>query len=212
MVRLQVLLRQKHHDEGARQEVRVQVRFPGAGGRDAAGGGRSGGVQISERALHVRLRPRQAEPDAAAGGVGLGLRSRRPLSIGVELLVDEPGRQLVRRPSHGLRTRATSSRHLSALRMTRRRALGCPGHAALKRFYRKSTHPPSSPSPPPSSAACENVNCAPLGPFPPPPRRLGHCFRYSHESVHYPFGFFKSSRHVSNDPNKRERQSKWSDD
>lgn len=136
---LQVLLRQEHHDEGSRQEVRVQVRFPGSGSRDAAGGGRSGGVQVPERVVHVRLRSCQAEPDAAAGSVGFGFRSRRPLSIGIELLVDEPGRQLVCRPSHGLRTRATSSRHLSALRMTRRRALGRPGHAALKHFYRKST-------------------------------------------------------------------------
>jgi len=132
---LQVLLRQEHHDEGARQEVRVQVRFPGAGSRDAAGSGRSGGVQIPERALHVRLRSRKAEPDAAAGSIGLGFRSRRSLPIGIELLVDEPGRQLVCRPSHGLRTRATSSRHLSALRMTRRRALGCSRHTALKCFY-----------------------------------------------------------------------------
>jgi len=127
---LQVLLRQEHHDEGARQEVRVQVRLPGFGGCDAAGGGRSGGLQVPERAVHVRLRARQVEPDAATGGVGLGFRSRRPLSISVELLVDEPGRQLVRRPSHGLRTRATTSRHLPALRMTRRRALGCAAAAA----------------------------------------------------------------------------------
>lgn len=183
---MQVLLRQEHHDEGARQEVRVQVRFPGSGGSDAAGGGRSGGVQVPERAVHVRLRSRQAEPDAAAGGVGFGIRSRRPLSIGVELLVDEPGRQLVRRPSHGLRTRATSSRHLSALRMTRRRALGCPGHAALKRFYRKST-----------SRCChvvaDNVCNRKLHsllfplphPRPPPEARTAHCFRYLHESVHF---------------------------
>lgn len=211
---LQVLLWQEHHDEGARQEVCVQVRFPRVGSRDAAGGGRSGSVQIPERALHVRLRPRQAEPDAAAGGVGLGFRSWRPLPIGIELLVDEPGRQLVCRPSHGLRTRATSSRHLSTLRMTRRRALGCSGHAALKRFYWKSTesYPPPSPSPPPL-AAYEIINCAPLGPlfrF----RRLGPhvvsgtCTNLSIPRTclqYYPFVVdFKATVTFFNDPNECE--------
>lgn len=210
---LQVLLRQEHHDEGARQEVRVQVRFPGTGSRDAAGGGRSGGVQIPERALHVRLRPCQAEPDAAAGGVGLGFRSRRPLSIGIELLVDEPGRQLVCRPSHGLRTRATSSRHLSALRMTRRRALGCPGHAALKpRFYRKSSRSRIRHRRRHHRRRRKRVwkrklrTTRPL--IPPPQVRTAHCFRYLHKSVHtvyllatLSFGNgFQSDRHISNDP------------
>lgn len=152
---LQVLLRQEHYDEGARQEVRVQVRLPGIGSRDAASGGRSGGVQVPERAVHVRLRACQAEPHATAGSVGLSFRSRWSLPIGVELLVDESRRQLVRRPSHGLRTRATTSRQLSALRMTRRRALGCYlGHATLrgggfllekKRRIRITSPPPPSP-------------------------------------------------------------------
>lgn len=153
----QVLLRQEHHDEGPREEVRVQVRLPRSGGSDAARRRGSGRLQVPKRAVHVRLRARQVKPHAATGRLRLGLRSRWPFPICLQLLVHEPGREPVRGPPHGLRPCAASSGHLSALRMTHRRALERPGYATLTTFYSREFN-----RPPPSRSTCAAVGrCRP---------------------------------------------------
>lgn len=154
----QVLLRQEHHDEGPREEVRVQVRLPRSGGSDAARRRGSGRLQVPKRAVHVRLRARQVKPHAATGRLRLGLRSRWPFPICLQLLVHEPGREPVRGPPHGLRPCAASSGHLSALRMTHRRALERPGYATLTTFYsREFNRPPPSRSSAPPSAGVDHT-------------------------------------------------------
>ena len=145
----QVLLRQEHHDKGPREEVRVQVRLPGSGGSDAARGCGPSRVQVPKRVVYVRLRARKIEPNAATGRLRVGLRSRRAFSIGLQLLVHESGCQPVRGTPHGLWSCAASFGHLSALRMTHRRALGRPGYATLTSFYSREFN-----RPPPSRSTC----------------------------------------------------------
>lgn len=145
----QVLLRQEHHDEGPREEVRVQVWLPGPGGSDATCGCGPSRVQIPKRVIYVRLWAREVEPYATTGRLRVGLRSRRPFPIGLQLLVHESGCQPVCGTPHGLWPCAASSGHLSALRMTHRRTLGRPGYATLTSFYSREFN-----RPPPSRSTC----------------------------------------------------------
>lgn len=111
---MQVLLRQEHHDEGARQTVRVQVRLPWADDRvppkptaNAAAAavvrGRSAPAAAVVRfAVHVRVRVRRSVRPAARGPVKLVVVGGRDIPARAVLLVDVRAARAV--PASGRRS------------------------------------------------------------------------------------------------------------